>query len=403
MILKVFLLFACSVKALFAEDLPAGVLQTAHAMTTNRDLLKNLPLYTCLATISRSRSERGRQKPRLSDVVHVDVGVGEDQEIYSWPGQPTFSPRGLVGLVGHGFLSTGIFETIATDLFVSGHGIVKPAGEEKIGGRQASHFTYTVPSLESRWLINWYGAQSVLGEEGDFWVDRASYSLLRLIARANTIPPNVPLKDVTTTIDYQFLTVNGRDALLPKQAQVIAEEINGAVLQNDEAFSHCHVFEAESRLMDSSQDLDKALTRYESQRGILPAGLTLRISLRTRVHTGGASIGDPIEARLDNSLKISTETTAPRGSILKGHIREFNKQDDPPNTFAIGLEFDELDWPGHSYVFLADISKMQPVDGLNDKVVRGLLRTPGSVAGLTYSATETFWPVPIPGTATFFL
>lgn len=61
-ILKSLLLLACCAGVLLAEDLPAGVLQTARAMNANRDLLKSLPLYTCLETISRSRSKSGSRK-----------------------------------------------------------------------------------------------------------------------------------------------------------------------------------------------------------------------------------------------------------------------------------------------------------------------------------------------------
>jgi len=402
-ILKALLLLACAFGALFAEDLPVAILHTARAMHTNRDLLKTLPFYTCLETITRSRSVSGRQKPRRADVVQVDVGVGADREIYSWPGQSTFAPGDISGLVSHGFLFTGLFESFAANLFVSGHGIAKLAGEETLDGRQALHFTYTVPSLENRWVIDWYGARGLLGEEGDFWVDKTDYKLLRMKVRANTIPPNVPLKAVNTTVDYQVLSVNGRPALLPKQAQVIAVEINGAVLQDDEAFSHCHVFEAESRLA-SSEDLNRVLTQYESNRGILPPGLTLRIRLQTPVHADYARIGDAVEAALDSALRISTGTIAPKGSIARGRIREFTKLEDPPNTWAVGLEFDELDWPGHSYVFLAEITGMQHLGGLSDKVYHRFSSTSDPMIGSLYSGSEeSSWLTEIPGTARFFL
>lgn len=402
-ILKALLLLACATGPLFTEDLPIAILHTARAMHINRDLLKTLPFYTCLETISRSRSASGRQKAKRADVVQVDVGVGADREIYSWPGQSTFPPGDISGLVSHGFLFTGVFESFAANLFVSGHGMAKLAGEEPLHGRQALHFTYTVPSLENRWVIDWYGARGLLGEEGDFWVDKTDYKLLRMKVRANTIPPNVPLKAVNIIIDYQLLSVNGRPALLPKQAQVIAVESSGAVLQDDEAFSHCHVFGAESRLA-TSEDLNKVVTQYESNRGILPPGLTLRIRLQSPVHADHARVGDAVEAALDSALKISTETIAPKDSIARGHVREFTKLEDPPDTWAVGLEFDELDWPGHSYAFLAEITGMQRLAGFSNKIYHRFSSTSDPMIGSSYSGTrENFWSTEIPGSATFFL
>jgi hypothetical protein len=387
-ILNALLLLPSCAGLLLSEDLPASVLQTASVMHANRELLKSLPLYTCLETISRSSAENHRRKPKRADVVQVDVGVGANQEMYSWPGESTFSPQDLAALVGHGFLSTGLFESLAANLFVFGHGIVKPAGEERLNGSPALHFTYTVPSLESRSMINWDGEQGLLGEEGDFWVDKTSHLLLRFNIRASTIPPNVPLKTLNSRVDYQFLTLNGAPTLVPKEARVIAVERNGALLEDDEAFSHCHMFEAESRLAGSVENLEKALTRYESHRGILPAGLTLRISLQNSVRADRARIGDAVQARLDGPLEISPHLTAPKGSLLKGHVREF----------------DELQWPEHAYSFLAEISNMQQIVGLSDSIYRDSSSKWNSPAGpMSSMSTELFLPPNIPGTATFFL
>jgi hypothetical protein len=403
-ILKCLLLLACCAGVLLAEDLPVGVLQTARAMNANRDLLKSLPLHTCLETISRSHSKSGRRKPKRADVVQVDVGVGPGQEMYSWPGQSTFSSQALPALVGHGLLSTGLFESFATNLFVLGHGYPRLIGEENIEGKRALHFAYTVPSLENRWTINWFGAQGTADEDGDFWVDTRNYTLLRLSVRAKTIPPNLALSALTASIDYQASTLNGRAVLLPKLARVIAIESNGAMLQDDAAFSHCHVFEAGSRLLGSSGNLSQALTQYESHRGMLPAGLTLRISLQTPVIASSAKAGDDIAARLDEPLKISAKITAPRGSILRGHVRQSEKLDDPPRTFVVGLAFDELEWPGHSYAFLAETTGTQPLVGLSNRIYRGSSRTASPFSGAPYFATtEAFSLTDIPGVATFFL
>lgn len=403
-ILGALLLFASS--AALADDLPVSVLQAARALNTNRDLFENLPLYTCLETITRSRAEGGRRKSKHVDVVRVDVGVGAFEEMYSWPGESAFSSRDLFTLVGHGLLSTGLFETFATNLFINRHGTARLAGEEDIDGRRAVHFTYTVPSLESKWTINWDGTRGSAGEQGDFWVDKSSYRVLRLRAKAKDISPNLSLKTLTTTIDYQFLTLNGKAALLPKQAQVAVIENNGDTFQNDAAFSGCHVFEAESRLTNSSKDLEKILTRYESRRGTLPAGLTLRISLLTAIRTGTAKIGDAVAARLNHPLKISADTIVPTGAVVHGHVRECDKLDDPPGTFAIGVDFDELEWQGRAYVFLAEIAGMLQIPGLTDK-----LRSRSSTTSrrrtstdILYSTvTEDFWQAEIAGAATFYL
>ena len=73
------------------QGLSPEVLAIARAMTTNRDLLKHLTLYTCLETISRTRPST-RRGSGSRDILQLDVGMGEHEEMYSWPGDTTFRP-----------------------------------------------------------------------------------------------------------------------------------------------------------------------------------------------------------------------------------------------------------------------------------------------------------------------
>src|SRR5690242_14289781 len=101
-ILAVLILNMC-IAPLFADDLPSPVLETAHTLRHNRALLESLPAYTCLETITREQKGPKKRKPRALDVVQVDVGVGRNQEIYSWPGEKVFSSSDLAALIGQGF------------------------------------------------------------------------------------------------------------------------------------------------------------------------------------------------------------------------------------------------------------------------------------------------------------
>ncbi len=218
------------------------------------------------------------------------------------------------------------------------------------------------------------------------------------------ISPEIRLKALTTTIGYQLLNLNEKRALIPWKERVTAVQIDDTVYQDDAAFSHCSVFEAESRVASSSENLAKAVSRYESHRGMLPAGLAFTIQLRTPISAANAKVGDAIDARLETDLKISPDITVPRGSVVRGHVREFEKVDDPPEAYMVGLEFDELEWQGTSYSFLAEITGLQQEAGVREQVQLSSRRTIDSAAGPIYSnSTETLLTNKIPGTATFFL
>src|SRR6476646_9576423 len=107
----VVLIISTFIASLPADDLPSTVLEIAHTLRHNRDLLKRLPAYTCLETIAREQKNPKQRKPRALDIVQVDVGVGRNQEIYSWPGEKVFSSSDLAALIGQGFSETGFFNT----------------------------------------------------------------------------------------------------------------------------------------------------------------------------------------------------------------------------------------------------------------------------------------------------
>jgi hypothetical protein len=390
--------------ALHSEDLPQNALLIARSRQHNRNFLRRNPAYTCLETISREIRQPKQRRSVKQDVVQVDVGIGSHEEIYSWPGAETFSPDGLVGLVGQGFLGTGAFDTFARNIFVYDAAAIKLSGEGILEGRDAWRFSYAIPSLNSHWQVNWLGAKGVVGETGALWVDRKTLTLLRLDAKAVDFPPNLPLNAITTTVLYQTIAIGGTRALIPSDAQLTAIEWNGTMHRDVLAFSQCRLFEAESKIVDSPASLREAITKYEADRVALPPGLNLRFTLETRIQMNTAKIGDAISARLDKPVKISDQLTAPRGALVKGRIRELVLLQEPPNTYQVGLEFNELDWPGHSSIFLAEATDVQALAGIKTLLVRGSTRYSHIRIGeLTSSSTEEIRPMEMPGVATFFV
>lgn len=389
----------------YADDLPASVLAEAHARERNRELLKRAPMYTCLETISRESRRPKERKSRLLDLVQLDVGVGEHQEIYSWPGEQTFSAGGLADLIGTGMVATGLFHSFAHNLFVLDGGIVNFMGQQALQGKDTLHFRYLIPSLQNKWSIDWLGATGVVGESGEFWVDAHTFTLLRLDVAAGDFPPNIPLNELTIGINYETLSNGAESTLIPSEAYIHAVETDGTEHRDAVAFSECRIFSAESKISDSPKALEKAVASYEAHREALPGGVVLRLVLDTGIRAASAKMGDALTAHLDTRVKISSSNLIiPRGAQAKGRIREFRKLTDPPDTYEVGLAFNELDWPGHIAVFFGEAVDIPQVAGLSQFYSRGTTRSIDTLAGfLTTSTTENVAPLAMPGVATFFL
>ncbi len=386
------------------QELSPDVLNLAHAMNTNRDLFKPILFYTCLETIERARPQlHGR--PSANDVVQVDVGVGEEREMYSWPDDTRFSSLNLPELVTHGLLSTGMFSGFAHSLFVGRHGLVQQSGRDVIQGRDALRFTYRVPSLEARWTINWDGKAGELKEAGEFWVDAEDYHLIRLKVDAQDIPPQMLLRSLALVMDYEVVQDESGRALLPIGGTLTAVTSGGKMYRNKVAFSHCHLFSAESKMSTGDvAGMAAMLSRYKQSEGSLPAGLNLRVVLAEPVIAKTARVGDRIHARLESALRSSPELEIPAGAMLTGRIREFARVDDPPNTYLVEIGFSELEWGEKSYRFFAELVGMQPLPGIQSEISRSREIGRDSLPGKTsFTTSESTFGYAVPGAAAFFL
>jgi hypothetical protein len=390
------------------DDLPPGVLLTAHTLQANHKLLSRLPRYTCLETISRGQASKKGRKAHKQDVIRLDIGVGGGEEIYSWPGDPTFSSKNLFQLVGTGILADGLFRTFAANVFIDNGAVVKAAGEGIIEGKKAFRFTYSVPSLQGRWELNWNGAQGLLGEQGAFWVDQSDLSLLRLEIEAVDIPINLPVESLTITIRYRLLASGEANALIPETAAMEVVERNGIIHNEEIAFSHCRVFGTEATFSSNSattDDLKTAISRYEAKREVLPAGLIFPVSLETPIYATTTSVGDRISASLKAPVKLSTDQTIPKAAQLTGRVREFHVMHDPSDVTVVGLELDAITWLGHSAPFFADVVSIQPLPGVETVLFDGSqhTRSNGDAGLMFFSTTERIRPIAIPGVASFYL
>jgi len=115
-------------------------------------------------------------------------------------------------------------------------------------------------------------------------------------------------------------------------------------------------------------------------------------------------VGDSISARLEDDVSISKTLIAPRGALLKGHIREFQEDQDLPNTYVVGVEFDTLSWENYSYAFLADIVSIRETQGVRSMIFNSSSIRREMASGMAFeSRTEELFAGAIPGAATFFL
>ena len=183
------------------------------------------------------------------------------------------------------------------------------------------------------------------GSHGAFWASRDSADLLRLDVVAEDIPPNVPVSEITTQIDFGRLRIGSADVLAPQFSELIVTTTAGSQSRNRMEFSQCRKYNAESAIrFDTDAVTAQAIAAIATEEIYLPADLLLNLQLDTPVDSKTAAEGDLITAHLQTAAGDRIHTSVPQGAIVHGRIRRLESYTEPETEFIVGLEFSEIEF-----------------------------------------------------------
>lgn len=217
MTLAVFAILAAL--ALRADQLPEHVLQLSRVKARVNQALKTVPDYTCLAVTARYRQELKDSSPRPVDVVRIEVAHANGADLYAWPGASHFETTRAAEMIGAGMYGSGEFASHLGTIF-NGYAVMKYSGKEGRLGRQLLRWDYSLAQFASKWQISYASRTAIAGERGSFWADPETLDVVRAEVRSDGLPPNFPIAEVVTQIDYARVRLGSREVLLP------AERIN---------------------------------------------------------------------------------------------------------------------------------------------------------------------------------
>jgi hypothetical protein len=397
------LIFAAALSA--QSELPKDVLQLSQIRREVGKSLATLDNYTCVETIDRAQRKNARQSFQHLDTLNVEVAVVKDRELYSWPDAKEFEDRDVGEMVGAGLMSTGSFRSEIKSVFINNVSTIKWRGEEEILGRRALRWDYTIPYSLSGWDVHVEGRSGRLSETGSFWADAETLELLSLETVAGDIPPDLPVASIKQTVHYSRMHVRERALLVPQSVEVSVTNLNGVENRNQIEFSHCREFGSAAELT-----FDRSTVAVENPvlpvtELKLPVGLQFSVRLAQGIDSKTAAVGDKITASIDAGVRSHGAVLIPKGALLLGRIRRLERESDPRPHYVVGLEFTDIEFPGHHARFIGQMFGMVPVPGLTlgistfheDKNSAG-------VAGTEIrSHTETEIVFKVPGVSTFFM
>lgn len=183
----------------------------------------SMPDFICTQTVRRYESWAGKTSWDLKDTLLVKLSYfdhAEDYKLTSVNGRPAkVGYEGLRGAVTEGEFASmliNIFDPTAHTEFWWDHWTV-------LRKRPANVFRFQIKQENSHYRMD-FGMggltrqSAVAGQHGYVYVDRDSSRIVRVIAEADSLPPDFPVQSSSTVLDYDFIDISGQKFLLPLHA-----------------------------------------------------------------------------------------------------------------------------------------------------------------------------------------
>ncbi len=386
--------FAARAQDSSSADLPPGVLLLSRVEHHIQDEYQRLAAVSCLETAQRQMQRpNGRMQPL--DTVRLEVLTNGDREFFASPGDRKFSEQQPVSYIGSGMVGNGLFGTYLKNILLNGYATTKYKGEEDLDGGKRARYDYQLAPVFSGQSIHIPEGSGDVGLHGSFWVDPATYDVVRVDLNADHIPPTLPISELVTSIRYARTILGGRlEVLLPESADVRMVKNSGEISVNQIQFTQCQVFGAESKIdfgVDANQPARFGAITLDDSLRPLPAGLRIAVKLKTPI-SDETTVGTLIDGVVAGDVKDKHLLVIPAGSPVRGRVRRLEHYSDPVHFFVIGLEFTEVEVEGVRHIFYADLAHIDSAPGVEL-----------TLATVTLSTRERITTHNLPGVATFFL
>lgn len=371
-----------------------------------REELGHVTNYTCLETTARfHRGRDAHAKIRPFDTVRLEVAYANHHEWYGSPGDRNLSQDNPVAFVGSGMIGNGFFEITLNNIFMGERATFTRRGEEALGGRTAYRYDFRLPRRFGEITVSLVGGVGTVGEQGSFWVNPQSLDLIRVEARADEIPPFLPLGAMSLSVDYTRTRIGDYDVLLAQDADLRMLKVAGEENYNHLEYTHCRAFSAESTIsFDQEQpqalppDSSKTLSAPNGIIQAVPALLLVTVQLTTAI-TDQDAVGALIQGKVLGDVRHRGKIVIPNGAVVRGRIRRLDRYE--KGGFVVGLEFTEVEaGDGSSLRFYADLLRLDKAPGIQQILSERALVP---YAGGVQSREEKITLPELPGVASFFV
>jgi hypothetical protein len=358
---------------------PTDVLARARDIVLSR--VDRLPNYTCVQTINRNYfkassapascdkmiGERIKKPPsqqlEATDRLRLDVKVSEGTEVGSWAGANKFDSRSIVDIVETGPIGTGPFGTLMSDIFSNDGASFQYMG--KASGNEATllEYRFQVPLKSSHYLIRAGQSWVPTAYDGQIWIDSSSFEVKRLRVRTGELPPETQSCEATSAVDYQIMKVGTGEALIPHVSVLHFLLRDGSENESITTYSNCHEFHGESTIHFEDMPETAAAGAKAAEARVIPAGVTVILTLETPIDSDTAAAGDIIEAKVSKNVYFGKhkEVAIPADALVRGRLTLMQHRIGENGRFEIGILLESIEIKGAETPFYAKLDRSQEI------------------------------------------
>lgn len=285
-----------------------------------------------------------------SDRLRLDVGVGSDQEIFSWHGEDAFQSDEIDKVVTSGPVNSGTFFSFLSSIFLEGLAQIDYRGLENDNGKHAALFGYSVPIRVSKFETRTSDGSAPMGYHGQFTVDVSSQELKTLTVETDDMPSAAHICGFRLDLQYTTVAINGWRLQLPLRAAMDVLNPSHQRITSSTQYAQCREFHSESALrFDGGSSPTEKRERTAPLR--LAAGLRLQIRIDSDINPQTAWAGDAVEG------SIAADVVDQQGHVLirkdtpvEGRLVRVESWERPARFYTVEIQFERLTTSAHAYL-----------------------------------------------------
>jgi VWFA-related protein len=263
--------------AMLSGDLPKGALAITPAtnamqppssdemkqlITDTRDralhYVESLPNFLCIEVTNRSFDPNGSGRWKLRDTVMELLRYSDKSETRTMieiDGKPASTAReGMKGTFSSGELG-GVLRAVFSEKAKTDF---EWRETDSLGSSAVQVFNYRVEQKNSEFsVVGMNNLQVMVGFHGQVYIDAAAHNVRRITLIADDMPKNFPTHYTSIGVDYDYVSINDHDYLMPISAQLRLKQGRHEAVMNNIEFRNYRRFGSSMRIVPNTPELGK--------------------------------------------------------------------------------------------------------------------------------------------------